>query len=1662
MDKLPLPPLLSPNLPRFAPPRGHTRTPSRSPTRANLADDILSDLSPATTLEAFTNSSGKLKSSIEAATPSERAFGLRATLASKKIQEWVDELSAWPWPVEGGSLGFEIPSAKRRKLSDDRGWRNRNSYQQEPIYVGSLRESEVESYENRIDDITADMEDLNVEEIKRQVLDTHFSPRSRPSSSASNAPPMPTLFASYTRMDDFTAVITATVLHALPNLSRLNHLMDVWNIRLSVLRKVPPLMIALEDAEIAIRSGWNAIETADNTSNAAFPSRDAYLSRETFEIMRDVLQGKVTTLGQNLDYMLDTLEGREDTLPDTWLDRMETIENDYGSWVVYGDRKVREGEWAKMAQARKEEDDVGKLKDAEGVETAIRKAEEEARWQAQLDAEKEEVARVKAGRDAQEAARLKAEAVAMARQKEEDDRIEAIRLEVLKKSEKLKAARLLAIHQAEAEAVRFKAEDEDAKQATTQKIIQEAQDMEDARLPSVQQAENARIQAEQEAIELDRQNAFMRAKDAEDAILLAEQEVELAKIQVEKAAKEPAYENALEATQLEFARLLTEEQAAADAIIQAKQPQTPQYQAPRTSRADTNDSIAIIVSEAKKAAREVASKDAGNSEPSMHTSQWKMEAKPARGLALDLASQAEHHTDETSPEASDPESAISSQQQVSLARRLSKQEHCVPDLSQVDNKTSNSDLPLDTEDARPNHQIEVAESSRQANRHTEIETKTRQDISNPEPSTMKPTLIGMTVDERSLDCDRCEEIRQSKPSSHLPYPSTMGTALSSGAHRTQSYVESLFTANFNDSVKPQINSYAPFDGQHESSEPAIRTTEVEIRRGTSVTDLASPYHLDDSFPQTPTSSTVSSAAKVLTSPTSEESSPPRSKVLPSKQGLTIVVQVPSDGQDDHVFQPIKKRSFVKEAISQSPHDPNAFFSANQESDIAWTPIHTPEHSDPEQFLDGYQSDGGSTEARASGPLRYPGSEPSPVIHEAQPAEYFSSPTKSLQSFVEANDGMPSESVPVTPKPMKSRSLADATPTRSPGPNSKRHSRESTSSILSPVAEEFMTLPIPLGGDSICDPCEVAVRDLELLQNESEQPTELPILARRISMSRMDSQIRRISTPRRASISSDTSTVVHDRISESPPSTVVSPISEGATELSIEQSPSAGRIGHRSNKPFDNSPSNSPPAGVAKRPSLFLPATPSFSSTTLSSPAAETAPPTPLDAPIFSNVDVSTIPIITSPKKVSTDEQMQQQISSLLESIPARIHLTTSSDTLSTPFTSKTLRPKKTRRSTPSYRSSSSMSNYSTSSRAPTPSFTLAPVFGKTYSSRPRPQSSNPEIKLYHLSRSTGEAPIKLFVRLVGEHGERVMVRVGGGWADLGEYLKEYASHHGRRSAAGSDKGDQVQIQDLPSRNVSSSSTATLRGSGRLTPDPYSRPYSVERDRQGSNLIVRKTRRSIGDSSTSTPAISDSLAPQRPDIHSRTPSTPLPSTSSIYHNGTLTTTPGSNTSTTTSTSDQNRDRSNRSASRLSWTPDDLSGGSAYTNSITNFSASLPLGLAGPKSRNVVISERDQEWVESMKEKVRLASAEKEKRDRDTSLSFAGKGRESAGRESAGGRESSMGFGGKGKESSGRESSLGFGGKGESGGRSSLGGRESRSSFGEMEKVGGTKRLFRKGL
>jgi hypothetical protein len=1492
---------------------------------------------------------------------------LQAALASKNIQEWVDELSNWSWPAEGGSLGFEVPPAKRRKLSS-RTDGNTNQYEEndtgtpetnESEYVGGLLSKDVLRYEIRLDEITADMEELNVEEIKRQVLDTHFSAKSRPSSSASNSP-MPSFLSSYTKMDDFTAIVTATVLQALPNLSRLMRLMDVWSIRLSVLRKVPPLLQALEDAEVALKSGWNTINNPRSQNG-----EDITLSRETFSIMREVLQDKVTSLGQDLDYMLDTLEGREDTLPESWLDRMEMIEQDYGEWAVAGDRKVRQGEWAKMARARQEAEEARRLKEvatakaAEEAETARRKAQREAE-----EAQAAENARQKAEQVAEEAERARVQALQAA----EDARlVEIERQKVQKEAEDARAAETARLKaEQEVEAVRIRKQAlQDAEDARNAEIAKKAaqQAAEEIRL-----AEAAKLKAEQEAEEAEtaRRKALQDMEDAHN--------VELTRQRAEKEAEElcAAKTAEREAEEAEMAKLRVLGNADAHHAEIARQKTQQEAEAESAERAKRKGK-----QQAGELTRQHAQREAEES---------------ARFHSMIVAKETERARQKAQRDAEDSE----------IARREAQKEAEDAELARLQSLKESE---------------EAAARSGQALKELEDARATEAAILK---ATQEAETEAQAAKQREAMFVKSSELHLVQP----PKEAEMGISASNVARTALAVGAGVALASAlpkSSSTSSKMSKISPFDGNDsEESEPSSRPSisipgsqydGVDLDLIKQLHDdvvpeqssLASPIHFEPPQQRSPsTPGTPKTGILPITEPDdnggSKSPRTPRfsqafAKFIRRASTPKIFSQERPSSSDsttrrkslqlNGIFKP-REAASVPQSSTGSPLNyglAGEHTGIGKSNDTEWIVFDSPGDTDAEASpLTAMDSPGtihrrnletdGSRSKRHSRNISvvadYPSTDPSPEIREAEPAEYFRplvSPVRATRSPVGMGGSITLLMSPLTlPCPLTVR---ESVPTMdgSEAPTSRNNiarALEEVQVASSPVREEKMVQSSEIStiGDD-CEVCNEGTLDIPL------QESAVPVLAHKASTVHIDNGIKVISIPgpHRGSISSDTPTIVNGRVGDVPSSPIDSPTSPRLEAFpEVDESPTAGRIGLRNGNSYDYSPPDSPPAAaISKRPSLRMQQSPPLS------PSDPTGPLTPLEPPVFADLDVSPAPL-SSPKKTSSDEQLQKQISTLLESIPARIRLT--SELEANPFSTNTLQPKKIRRSiTPSFRSTSSMSNYSTSSRAPTPSFTLAPAFSKTNHRSRTP--GNPEIKLYHLSRSTGEAPIKLFVRLVGEHGERVMVRVGGGWADLGEYLKEYASHHGRRTAA---ENDRVEIQDLPPRVVSnSSSIATIRGNGRDSPVP--RPQSVlERpiDRPGSSLNIRKTRKSVGESEH-----------RANDI--RNPSTPLPSINRRSYE----TPPSAAGSEASSTS---TGPSFRSSSRLSWTEEDSS-----------------LGLAGPKSKKVTISEKDQEWVESMKEKVRQASAEKEKRNKE--------------------RESM-------KES------------------------QRKSSFGEMDKVGGTKRLFRK--
>ncbi|KAF3770853.1 hypothetical protein M406DRAFT_285642 [Cryphonectria parasitica EP155] len=322
--------------------------------RPQSSDDFISLLSPLTAVDTFRAPTGPLKACMDAATQAERSFAMRAAVASKNIYEWLDELRDWPWPAQGGA-GFLAPAPPTDAISSARGRSgslvkeaqhyNTPTRADEP-YIGSLPESDVTRYETRLDQIQAELDRLEIEEIKSHVLHNHIMPLSRP-----GEPGSPTLerqlglvsLASYTKMDDMTAVITATVVQALPNLSKLIRLMSIWSVRLTVLRRIPSWLDAVADAESAVQTGWATIRPGTASQALALSARE-------FEVMRLVLDKKVATAAQSLDFMLDTLEGRDDILPDEMLDRMEAVERDFSEWIAACERKMRDAELAALKE----------------------------------------------------------------------------------------------------------------------------------------------------------------------------------------------------------------------------------------------------------------------------------------------------------------------------------------------------------------------------------------------------------------------------------------------------------------------------------------------------------------------------------------------------------------------------------------------------------------------------------------------------------------------------------------------------------------------------------------------------------------------------------------------------------------------------------------------------------------------------------------------------------------------------------------------------------------------------------------------------------------------------------------------------------------------------------------------------------------------------------------------------------------------------------------------------------------------------------------------------------------------------------------------------------------------------------------------------------------
>jgi hypothetical protein len=347
-------PLYPPPSIRFPPSRfsGDATSPLRSPKRRTQflsgdSDPLLGNLSPELILDALSainavpkhekQAKDLLVKSISQVSADERALGARAAIAAQKLREWLKEIQGWKWPTGKDvrlGRGFIPPSTSESEAIDSG-----------TEYLGSLPAHLVTNYETRIEEIRDGMDSLDVEELKEHVLNVHIPGRSRPSSSNSTISVMPPPL-SYVQLSDFTAVITATILRALPTLSRLNNLLNTWDVRLIVSRQIPGLLMALRLARAALDSSRMSLK--EQTQDSDLFSLDMFRSK------KDELEEIVLAAGRKMDKILDALDGRDDSLPETWIDDLEAIEEDFGAWVVEAERRAVENEWKRFQSQQRE------------------------------------------------------------------------------------------------------------------------------------------------------------------------------------------------------------------------------------------------------------------------------------------------------------------------------------------------------------------------------------------------------------------------------------------------------------------------------------------------------------------------------------------------------------------------------------------------------------------------------------------------------------------------------------------------------------------------------------------------------------------------------------------------------------------------------------------------------------------------------------------------------------------------------------------------------------------------------------------------------------------------------------------------------------------------------------------------------------------------------------------------------------------------------------------------------------------------------------------------------------------------------------------------------------------------------------------------------------
>lgn len=360
---------------------------SRPRYRPHEIDSFLADLEPSIILEALVASrngstqtvreyhAGKedrcefIKTTVARASTSEKAWGIKAAHAGQRIGEWHDELVSWPWPKLGQPNGFLV-QYNENQLTESIPPAGSEAHR------ASISSRQIEEYERKVEEIRKCLETLELDDLKAYVRTVHVTPHLQRSSQQS-----PAEAASYDNMDDFTALVTATIVQSLPKLARLSSLMDTWSIRFMIMRMIPDFIRDMDSCKDSMLSAQMAIGTQVSQTGTAgsLPSTRKPFSRNVFIDMRAVLSDQISETGKKVDVMLDLLEGSNDVLPEEWIDDMDNLEGQHETWVVNAEELVLDGELATAKAKSSQEESLARLESTSPASQHLQISDDDAR-----------------------------------------------------------------------------------------------------------------------------------------------------------------------------------------------------------------------------------------------------------------------------------------------------------------------------------------------------------------------------------------------------------------------------------------------------------------------------------------------------------------------------------------------------------------------------------------------------------------------------------------------------------------------------------------------------------------------------------------------------------------------------------------------------------------------------------------------------------------------------------------------------------------------------------------------------------------------------------------------------------------------------------------------------------------------------------------------------------------------------------------------------------------------------------------------------------------------------------------------------------------------------------------------------------------------------------